>query len=247
MARKRLTICNEFGETPTTSYTAAGVDFKIPHLATKTQEQIDIAYKEFEKSFGLNSAQIDELKVETRKILIEKIGDAVVAEQNIPDVVHLYLSLDAPMTRNRHNTMIEKLQCFCEHRLVYDKETNAVGMKVDFGDHIKINSGIREALPEEYAGIFMNKSGMGSRGFDVRACVVDEDYTGMVHLSMSYTKDKMSDPIYAGDKIVQQLIIPVWSVEFVEEIGKEAYDVIMKDSQRGANGFGSTDNKHGDK
>ena len=113
-------------------------------------------------------------------------------------------------------------------------------MLLDFGDHVKINSGIREALPHSYAGVFLNKSGKGTQGYDVRAQVVDEDYTGLVHLSLSYTKDMKMGEIYVGEKLVQQLILPIMLIDECEELDQIEYDEIMKDSERGDNGFDST-------
>lgn len=241
---KKLTIWNEFGETPKTSFTAAGVDFMIPHLATKDQKKRDAALTAFENSFGVTRETVDSLVVEARKILIEKIGDAVLVEQNIPDTVHLFLALDSIANRNKHSSLVEKLQDFCEHRLLYDKKKNTVGLWLDFGDQLKINSGIHEALPHEFAGVYLNKSGMGNKGFDVRSQVIDEDYTGLVHLSISFCKDMKSPEIYVGDKVIQQLIIPIYLVDFIDEVTEDEYNEIMKDSERGSNGFGSQDIKH---
>lgn len=241
---KKLIIWNEFGETPKTSFTAAGVDFMIPHLTDKTEDQRKAALKAFENSFGVSEDDIIVLVGETRRLLIEKIGDAVLAEQNIPDTIHLFLALDSIANRNHHNTLVEKLQDFCEHRLLYDKKKNAVGLWLDFGDQLKINSGIHEALPHEFAGVYLNKSGMGNKGFDVRSQVIDEDYTGIVHLSVSFCKDMKSPAIYAGDKVIQQLIIPIYLVDMIEEVSEADYNEIMKYSQRGSQGFGSQDVKH---
>lgn len=241
---KKLIIWNEFGETPKTSFTAAGVDFMIPHLTNKTEEQRQAAFGAFEKSFDVSSETMCTLISETRRLLIEKIGDAVLAEQNIPDTIHLFLALDSIANRNHHNTIVEKLQDFCAHRLLYDKKKNAVGLWLDFGDQMKINSGIHEALPHEFAGVYLNKSGMGNKGFDVRSQVIDEDYTGIVHLSISFCKDMKSPAIYAGDKVIQQLIIPIYLVDFIEEVSEDTYKELMKDSNRGDKGFGSQDVKH---
>lgn len=241
---KKLIIWNEFGETPKTSFTAAGVDFMIPHLVNKSEEQRQAALKAFEKSFNVNDDNMTILVGEVRRLLIEKLGDAVLAEQNIPDTLHLFLALDSIANRNHHSSLVEKLQDFCEHRLLYDKTKNAVGLWLDFGDQMKINSGIHEALPHEFAGVYLNKSGMGNKGFDVRSQVIDEDYTGIVHLSISFCKDMKSPAIYAGDKVIQQLIIPIYLVDMIEEVTESDYKEIMKNSERGENGFGSQDVKH---
>ena len=108
-------------------------------------------------------------------------------------------------------------------------------------------TGIKEAINHGYAGVFLNKSGRGTKGFDVRAQVVDEDYTGHVHLSLQYLgKDREQGVVFCGDKIIQQLVIPVLS-EAVEELTSDEYDKVMTGSARGDSGFGSSDEKHTDK
>ena len=52
--------------------------------------------------------------------------------------------------------------------------------------------------------------------------------------------------MYAGDKLVQQLVIPVL-VEAIEELTSDEYDKVMTGSTRGDSGFGSSDEKHTDK
>jgi dUTPase len=96
------------------------------------------------------------------------------------------------------------------------------------------------------AGLYVNKSGMGNRGFDTRAVLVDEDFSGYVHLSMAYTKEVIEDKqniIYCGDKLTQMMLIPVFHDEYVDT-DEENYNKIMEGSLRGANGFGSSDVKH---
>ena len=113
-------------------------------------------------------------------------------------------------------------------------------------DALFINSGIKIALPHNYAGVYLNKSGKGNAGFDVRAQVVDEDYSGYVHLSQSYSKDLINDGkniVYCGDKLVQMLILPVLHTTPVE-VSLEEYNEIMNGTQRGESGFGSSDVKH---
>ena len=96
------------------------------------------------------------------------------------------------------------------------------------------------------AGLYVNKSGNGNKGWDVRACLVDEDYAGFVHLSMSYTKETIEDKqniIYCGDKLTQMMLIPVFHDEYID-IDEEEYNKIMANSKRGDKGFGSSDIKH---
>ena len=240
---KTLKIWNEFGETPKVSFKAAGQDFFVPRLNGKTEDKKQAAYFAFQKSFNITESELTELCNEATRILMEKIGDAVRADNNTLDTIHLFLALDSVMTRNKHSTRLEKLVDFCDHRLVYDKKEDKVGLWLDFGDQLKINSGIHEVLPPNYAGVFLNKSGKGNEGFDVRAQVVDEDYVGCVHLSISFTKDMKSPLIWCGDKVIQQLILPIWQVSDVDELSEDDYMELMKDSGRGENGFGSQDHK----
>ena len=97
------------------------------------------------------------------------------------------------------------------------------------------------------AGLYVNKSGKGNAGWDVRACLVDEDYAGFVHLSQSYTKELIKDGqniVYCGDKLTQMMLIPVFHDEYVETDSEEEYNRYMIGSQRGDSGFGSQDIKH---
>ena len=96
------------------------------------------------------------------------------------------------------------------------------------------------------AGLYVNKSGKGNAGFDVRAQLVDEDYSGYVHLSIAYTKDLFEDGknvVFVGDKLVQMMLIPVFHTQY-EEVNSEEYNKIMSKSKRGDSGFGSSDVKH---
>lgn len=240
---KTLKIWNEFGETPKVSYEAAGQDFMIPKLNGKSTEQKKAAMKAFEKSYSVTEKEINDLCWTAQQILLTKIGDPDRAVNNTLDVVHLFLALDSCITKKKGPSMMEKLQEFCDTRLEYDKTEDKVGLWMDTNDHLKINSGIHEVLPHGYAGIMDNKSGRGQQGFDVRAKVIDEDYTGLVHLNIAYTKAKRSPVLWCKDKIVQQLVLPIYQVSNMDEISEEEYAELMKDSARGSDGFGSTNNK----
>ena len=72
---------------------------------------------------------------------------------------------------------------------------------------------------------------------------MDEDYVGCVHLCISFTKDMKSPRIWWCDNIIQQLILPIWQVSDIDELSEDDYRELMKDSERGENGFGSQDHK----
>jgi dUTP pyrophosphatase len=103
------------------------------------------------------------------------------------------------------------------------------------GESVLIPSGVRVQVPRGYALIAFNKSGVAvKQGLSVGACVVDEDYTGEVHLHMINTSDK-EQVIATGQKLVQFILIPV-SYFDVEEVD----DIPQRDTERGTGGFGST-------
>ena len=81
--------------------------------------------------------------------------------------------------------------------------------------------------------ICFNKSGVALKGLQVGACVVDEDYTGEVHLHIINTTENNIN-IQPGQKLVQFLLIPVLydTIEVVDELERE--------TERGSGGFGST-------
>ena len=238
MSNNRLKIVNEFGIKPKTSFTAAGVDFFIPQLAVLESSKKIKAMQAFEKSFNKTTKQINEIVDIFHDILFEKIGDRNLVNNVMFDVLHLFLALDNWFMRSDRYSLKEKIERFVEVNLLF-KDQNTPGILLHESDQLKINSGIREALPTNMAGIFFNKSGRGNDGLDVMSCVVDEDYTGYVHLSVINNK-KTAYPIYCGEKLVQQVIIPIYQVGAIDEIDKSDYDEIMKDSKRGENGFSST-------
>ena len=141
--------------------------------------------------------------------------------------------------------------------LTYDSKNDKVGVKMQLNDTLFINSGIKVALDTVLgdkigpnpsnavkmlrllgigvAGLYVNKSGKGNAGWDVRACLVDEDYVGFVHLSQAYTKELIEDGqniVYCGDKLTQMMLIPVFHDEYVD-IDEDDYNKIMANSKRG--------------
>lgn len=238
MSNNKLKIVNDFGITPKTSFTAAGIDFFIPKIASLEPDKQMIAYHSFEKSFNKTDKELDELRKTTYNILSTKINSIDTIHKILFDVIHLYLALDNKYKRSSKLSDMEKIVDFIEYNLTF-KDSETVGIKLKEADQLKINSGIKEALPHEYAGIFFNKSGRGNDGLDVMSCVIDEDYTGYVHLSVINSK-KTSYKVYCGEKLVQQVILPIYQVSDIEEINDDEYQEIMKDSQRGDGGFGST-------
>jgi len=105
------------------------------------------------------------------------------------------------------------------------------------GERFFIPSGIKANVPEGFALIAMNKSGIAlKKGLLVGACVVDSDYQGEIHLHLVNTGTK-TVAIEPGDKLTQFLLIPVnhCSVDVVDESS-----LFEAETTRGSGGFGST-------
>lgn len=260
-----MKIYNSFGIKPTNSFTSAGSDYYIPNL--DTPEKIEKAFKAFEKSYKQTPEDIKTLN-EQFNIVINELHPEIPTYQ-IPNMIHLFLALyDIFLEERKQYSQIQGVYLFVDEFLVYDKNNDKVGIKVRVNDTLFINSGIKIALDTVLsdqkdanplyavnifralnigvAGLYVNKSGMGNKGWDVRACLIDEDYSGFVHLSQAYTKeviDNGQNVIYCGDKLTQMMLIPIFHTQYID-VDENEYNAIMSNSQRGDNGFGSQDVKH---
>lgn len=227
-----LKIYNGFGITPTNTHVSAGTDYYVPNIDDNNDQIVERALSAFEKSYG----QTREDLLELRQTLIDHH-----ITKNLTNIMHLYLALYSGKMKD-----LSKYGCvdyFIKNYLIFDSK-GTPGVQLQLNDTLFINSGIKVALPHGYAGVYLNKSGKGNAGFDVRAQVVDEDYTGYVHLSQAFTKDAdFKNVVYCGDKLTQMLILPVLHTTPVE-VSEAEYMEEMAGSQRGDDGFGSSDVKH---
>ena len=105
------------------------------------------------------------------------------------------------------------------------------------GHGVNIPTGIHVAVPEGYALIAFNKSGVAvNKELQVGACVIDEDYQGEVHM---HVINVGSSPIAIspGEKLVQFILVPTIYPEIervpIEELYKEK-------TLRGTGAFGHT-------
>jgi dUTP pyrophosphatase len=104
------------------------------------------------------------------------------------------------------------------------------------GESALIPSGIKAQVPEGYALIAFNKSGVATKHrLSVGACVVDEDYEGEIHLHVYNTSNNKVVEIEPGMKLTQFVLTPV-NYQNVEEVN----EFPERQSQRGSGGFGST-------
>ena len=103
-----------------------------------------------------------------------------------------------------------------------------------------VPSGIKVNVPEGYALLAFNKSGIAvKKSLHVGACVVDHGYQGEVHINLTNvgTENITLEP---GDKIVQFVLLPLGDPT-VEEVKHD--DLYTETSSRGEGGFGSTGTK----
>jgi len=113
---------------------------------------------------------------------------------------------------------------------------NEKTFELSSGERVLIPSGIKVDIPNNYVLIAFNKSGISSKyGLDVLACVIDEDYTGEIHINLVNTSN-YTITICEEQKIIQFLLMPIFycNIELVDDINKL--------TNRGEAGFGSTGN-----
>lgn len=106
---------------------------------------------------------------------------------------------------------------------------------------ILIPLGVYVKVPKNYCMIFFNKGGIASKkGFDVLACVVDEDYQGEVYLNFVNTGFSETT-LQEGEKAIQGLLIHTIYFELKELPTLE--DLYPEKTERGDGAFGSTNKK----
>ena len=107
-------------------------------------------------------------------------------------------------------------------------------------ESVLLPSGLCVNIPHGYAMILFNKSGVASKKhLQVGACVIDENYQSECHINLTNIGNE-SITINVNDKLVQGIIIPINYCQ-CEEI-KDKTKLYNSISDRGQNGFGSTDN-----
>lgn len=259
-----LTFCNDFGILPTKNFDAAGYDFYIPVINDKNIDTLTkYVFPAFKTAFGVVKPQIDAILKALMDCIFDKFyidGDdeaelvsfnesnRACAMTNRYNVLMFYLAWNFKSQYSLFdisgNVSITPISKFVYDKLLLNVKENIVGIMLSKGDTLLIPSGIREKLPSGYAGVFMNKSGRASSGYDVRACVIDEDYTGYVTLNVAFMgMNNKESIVYCGDKIVQQLVLPLYK-DAVQTISHDEFMKLTLDSKRGASGFGSSNEKH---
>ncbi len=108
------------------------------------------------------------------------------------------------------------------------------------GNSCLIPSGVKVNVPEGFALVAFNKSGVAvKKQLYAGACVVDCGYQGEVHINLTNV-GKEDQFISPGDKIIQFVLLPLGE-PLVEEV--EVEDLYEEESNRGGGGFGSSGTK----
>ena len=106
------------------------------------------------------------------------------------------------------------------------------------GEFVLIPSGVRTRMPENSMLMAANKSGVCTNtGLIVGAQVIDEDYTGEIHLHLMNVGDTITS-VAPGEKVVQFIIVPV-SYESINVVPNT--QLFAGATKRGEGNFGSTD------
>jgi deoxyuridine 5'-triphosphate nucleotidohydrolase len=111
------------------------------------------------------------------------------------------------------------------------------------GQDVLIPSALKVRIPEGYALVANNKSGVATKkGLVFGASVIDEDYTGEIHLHLIKAAGAGPIEINPGDKIIQFILEKqeYCGIELAET-EEELYSDF--ETERGDGGFGSTDHK----
>ena len=220
---------------PTKSYAAAGFDFYIPtnlHITdfTKNAEIYENKYilPEAEKDYVFSNSKFiltdDSIYIEVQFALaadkqsfVYKLGKSS-AGYPFKNAAEVATWVESPSTR-------------------------IAAIEILPGGKVLIPSGIKANLPH---GVYLkaeNKSGISSkRGLIFGESIVDEDYQGEIHICL-INPTNTSAKIVAGEKIIQ--FLPCFSPNMNEVVEYDDEEKLFENtkSERGSDGFGSTDTK----
>ena len=101
---------------------------------------------------------------------------------------------------------------------------------------VRVDTGLHLEIPPGYVGLIKDRSSVAAAGLHATAGVIDSSYRGELKILL-LNAGAEDYTIKVGQKIAQLLVVPVYvaAVEMVESL--EA----LSASERGAGGFGSTD------
>lgn len=95
-----------------------------------------------------------------------------------------------------------------------------------------INTGVHMQIPKGYAGLLVSKSGLNVVHNLTGTGLIDSGYTGSICVKL-YNYSDREYRFQAGDKVIQIILIPVFTPELVRVES-------LEDTERGDAGFGSS-------
>jgi dUTP pyrophosphatase len=144
----------------------------------------------------------------------------------VDPVFKFYLAHEfSRMPAKAHSTDVGYDICSCEHVRLNPGEWKAVG------------TGIHAEIPEEWEIQVRSRSGLAiKKGIVVLNSpgTIDTDFRGEIRVIL-INHGKFPHDIAPGDRIAQLVFKPTFDVEVAQ------IDTIMTETERGVNGFGSTD------
>lgn len=99
-----------------------------------------------------------------------------------------------------------------------------------------IHTGIAIEIPRGYVGLLFPRHNLSANeGLRPANCVghITSDFRGEITISL-HNESNLNSVIKGGERIVELLVVPYLSFEGIKEV------VELRDTKRGANGFGST-------
>lgn len=216
----------------------------IAHLRNAEKVYLEIAkmFKGFELIECTRDNQIMERPI-ISKMVWAKVSDLLKSEQQLaPNFKILHDQFQATSKQNEttqeKELIIEKLSNEAKlptkaHESDAGYDLYSVDEKILFPDEIaSIKTGIKMKIPEKYAGLIWDKSGLAKRGLKTMGGVIDSGYRGEIIILVKNAGNEVIN-IEKGQKIAQILIQKIKNFKMTE--GK-----VNDDSSRGDGGFGSS-------
>jgi dUTP pyrophosphatase len=101
------------------------------------------------------------------------------------------------------------------------------------GDTLKISAGIAVEIPKGYVGDIRPRSSISTRGLILPIGTVDAGYVGEIGIIL-INASKRAQMITKGERMAQLVVTPCLIAEEIETVDE------LPESERGAQGFGST-------
>ena len=101
------------------------------------------------------------------------------------------------------------------------------------GHRVTVDFRIRVLVPRGFAGLILPRSSLTAEGIDVLPGVIDAGYTGFIKATVA-NRTRKDASLVASQRIAQLVVLPLPLFKVVRGAVRDA------DTERGAQGFGST-------